>query len=435
MSSLVIYGGRRLSGEIYVHGAKNSVLPILSATLLADGTSIIHNCPNLADVDSAVRILRHLGCRVKREEDTIIVNTSGFSLYEIPESLMREMRSSVVFLGAVAAKLGKARLCSPGGCNLGPRPINLHLDALRKMGLKINECNGFLDCEAKECLRGAEIHFPFPSVGATENVMIAASLAEGVTVIRNAAREPEISDLAAFLNRCGGKVSGAGTETMIIEGVPKMSGTEHRVIPDRIVAATYLSAAAVTAGNIALQKVDYKQMTSVLPFFEEAGCRLKLFSDTIQIRAPKKLRPMKWVETEPYPGFPTDAQAPLMAVAAVARGTSIFEENIFENRYRHVPELRQMGADILVQGKQAVVRGVNRLHGCMVEAPDLRGGASLIVAGLSAWGKTTVSGIHHIDRGYEKIEDALALVGAEIRRQEEWKETGIQEGLETKMCI
>ncbi len=233
MSSLVIYGGRRLSGEIYVHGAKNSVLPILSATLLADGTSIIHNCPNLADVDSAVRILRHLGCRVKREEDTIIVDTSGFSLYEIPESLMREMRSSVVFLGAVAAKLGKARLCSPGGCNLGPRPINLHLDALRKMGLKINECNGFLDCEAKECLHGAEIHFPFPSVGATENVMIAASLAEGVTVIRNAAREPEISDLAAFLNRCGGKVSGAGTETMIIEGVPKMSGTEHRVIrPD-----------------------------------------------------------------------------------------------------------------------------------------------------------------------------------------------------------
>lgn len=435
MSSLVIDGGRRLTGDICVHGAKNSVLPILSATLLAQGTSVIHNCPNLADVDSAARILKHLGCGVVREGHTIVVDTKGFSSYEIPEELMREMRSSVVFLGAVAAKMGKARLCTPGGCNLGPRPINLHLDALRKMGLHIEEQDGFLECKAERGLHGAEILFPFPSVGATENVMIAAALAQGVTVMKNAAREPEVSDLAAFLNRCGGKVKGAGTGTVVIEGVPKLYAAEHTVIPDRIVAATYLSAAAVTAGKLALRRVNPSQMEAVLPFFEEAGCRLKTYAGTVVIHGPKRLKPLRWVETKPYPGFPTDAQAPVMAVAAVARGTSVFEENIFESRYRHVRELNRMGANILVQGKKALVQGVSHLSGCPVEAPDLRGGAALVVAGLSAWGETTVHGMRHIDRGYEKIEDTLAQVGAKIRRQEEWKKIGLQEGMKTKMCI
>ena len=436
MSNLVVYGGRRLQGELHVHGAKNSVLPVLSATLLAGGTSVIHNCPSLADVDSAVRILEHLGCRVAREGHTITVDASGFSCYEIPQSLMREMRSSVVFLGAVAAKLGRARLCLPGGCDLGPRPIDLHLAALRKMGAQIQENGGFLDCFVPGRLHGAEITFPISSVGATENVIIAAALARGTTIVRNAAMEPEISDLAAFINRCGGKISGAGTPTIRVEGVKKMSGGEHWVIPDRIVAATYLSAAAVTGGKLALRGVEPAHLSAVTPFFERAGCHVQAYSNTIQLSAPARLQPMGRVETAPYPGFPTDAQAPLMAVAAVAGGSTVFVENIFENRFRHAAELNRMGAKITVKGKEAAVQGVARLTGGRVEATDLRGGAALVVAGLSAWGETVVGNIRHIDRGYEKIEAALASVGANIRRQKEWQiREDPQKRMVPKMCI
>ncbi len=435
MSNLVIVGGRRLAGELRIHGAKNSVLPILSATLLANGTSVIHNCPNLSDVDSAVRILEHLGCRVVHCGHTVSVDTVGFSCCEITERLMREMRSSVVFLGAIAARMGQARIFAPGGCDLGPRPINLHLAALRKMGLRVVEAGNFLDCTVKGRLKGAEIRFPIPSVGATENVMIAAALADGVTVIRNAAREPEIQDLADFIRRCGGKIEGAGTGTVVIEGVAGLTAAEHTVIPDRIVAATYLSAAAATGGRMILRQVNPSHLAAVLPFFEEAGCRLVVSANQIVIDAPPQLRPMKWVETQPYPGFPTDAQAPLMAVAASAQGTSMFVENIFENRFRHARELNRMGARILLRDKTAQVEGVDRLHGCTVEATDLRGGAALVVAGLSARGVTTVTGVHHIDRGYENIERALASVGANIRRQKEWQKREIKEGMASPICI
>ncbi len=411
-----VKGGKRLQGEIRVQGAKNSILPILAACVLQSGEVLLHNCPELSDVSSAIKILEHLGLTVYRNANDIKIVCTNINTCEVPEELMREMRSSVVFLGAILSKTGCARVSMPGGCELGPRPIDIHISALKKLGAEIEDDKGKLCCSAKRGLRGCHIALWFPSVGATENAILAAVLAKGTSVITNAAREPEILDLAKFLNCCGARIRGAGTSTIIVDGVDRLSGCEYTVMPDRIVAVTYLAAAAMTNGEIMLKGADKDDITAVLSFFEQAGCCISCDRDFIYLSAPKRLKAMNIIKTLPYPGFPTDAQAPMMALSCIADGSTMFVETIFENRYRHVGELMRMGADIKTEGKVAVVNGVNALHSAAVSCTDLRGGAALLLAALSAEGESIVSDIEHIDRGYEHIEDRLALLGAGIMR-------------------
>ena len=416
MSELLIQGPNKLEGEIIIHGAKNSTLPLMAATLLCEGQCVLHNCPNLSDVDTSLKILRHLGCRVERSGNDVVIDPLSANNFDIPDSLMREMRSSIIFLGAIIGCMGKAKLSFPGGCELGPRPIDLHLSALRKMGVVINEDHGCLECSVPDGIHGTCINLSFPSVGATENVIIAGSRAQGTTVIMNAAREPEICDLADFLNSCGAKVRGAGESTVVIEGVKHLYGCEHKVIPDRIAAATYLTAAAITGSTLTVSSVLPDHLAPVLPVFEECGCKIDCMEQKIRIIAPKRLGRVKNIRTMPYPGFPTDAQAPVMAMTTLSNGTSIFVENIFESRYKHVGELLRLGANIKVEGRVAVVEGVRRLSGAPVEAADLRGGAALVVAGLAAQGLTQITGLKHLDRGYESIEKKLSMLGADVKR-------------------
>ncbi|MBQ1815523.1 MAG: UDP-N-acetylglucosamine 1-carboxyvinyltransferase [Ruminococcus sp.] len=416
MSKLIIKGKQRLGGKVSVQGAKNSALPILAATVLTRGESLIFNCPMLSDVEASVRILRYLGCVVSREGSTLVINSDGVCRSDIPDGLMRKMRSSIVFLGAVLARTGSARLSFPGGCEIGPRPIDIHLCALREMGAVIKEKHGYLDCTAPDGLKGCKLSLSFPSVGATEDIMLAATLAHGTTTITNAAREPEISDLAEYLNKCGAKIYGAGEGVVVIDGVDSLNGACHTIIPDRIAAATLMSCAAVTGSRIALTDVIGSQLASVIPVFEEAGCTVLCKNGEIDFRAPQRLDSMRIIRTMPYPGFPTDAQAPLMAAACVAKGTTVFIENIFENRYRHTSELIRMGANIRTEGKFAVVEGVDALYGAAVEATDLRGAASLVAAGLCAEQKTEISGIKYLERGYENLELTLGSLGADIKK-------------------
>lgn len=414
----IIDGPAELRGELTVQGAKNSTLPLLSAALLCKGQTVLHNCPNLSDVDTAVEILEHLGCRCQRTGHDLVVD-SAVTNCEIPESLMRRMRSSIVFLGAMASRCGRARLCSPGGCELGPRPIDLHLSSLRRLGVEIDESGGWLTCTTPRGIQGAYVSLAFPSVGATENLILAAVCAKGTTIIANAAREPEICDLCEYLNRCGGRVYGAGESCLIIDGVKELFGCEHRVMPDRIAAVTYMAAAAVTGGNITLRDVDNTHILPMLAPFEESGCEVRQMGGCLNLMAPRRLAPVKHIRTMPYPGFPTDAQPAVMAMAAVGQGTSVFVENIFENRYRHAEGLSRMGARVKVEGKVAVVEGVERLTGAAVEAPDLRGGAALCAAALAAEGRTRLSGVEHIRRGYEDLPGCLRELGARVREDEE----------------
>lgn len=416
MEKLMVEGTRRLSGAVPIHGAKNSALPVLAATLLADGVSQIENCPDLADVRASAEILRCLGCRVAYEDHCMTVDTAGLCRQDVPDHLMREMRSSIVFLGAIVARTGGADLSFPGGCELGPRPIDLHLAALRQMGVTIEEEGGHLHCTAADGLKGASITLSFPSVGATENILLAAATAKGKTTIINAAREPEIVDLCAYLQGCGAQIAGAGEGTITVEGVERLTGCRHAVIPDRIEAATYMAAAAVTGGSLVLQGIRPRHLAAVLPAFEEAGCQIAVWDQDVLISAPPRLRRIKTVRTMPYPGFPTDAQAPVMAMTCLAEGTSVFIENIFESRYKHVGELTRLGARIKVEGRVAVVEGVPRLSGAPVECTDLRGGAALVVAALAAAGETTITSLHHLDRGYENLVGSLAAAGGVIRR-------------------
>ena len=364
MSKMRIAGRQRLSGAVKVQGAKNSALPILAAAVLTKGESVIYNCPALSDVEASLQILRWLGCRAERSGNTVLVSCDGIDRFDIPDALMRKTRSSIVFLGAVLAARGRAKLSFPGGCEIGLRPIDIHLRALKKLGAVIKERHGFLDCRAPHGLVGAEIALPFPSVGATEDIMLAACTASGTTTVINAAREPEISDLADYLNNCGAKIYGAGEGVIVIDGVDVFSSHENE----------------------------------------------------LRVSAPQRLQAMKIVRTMPYPGFPTDAQAPLLAASTVADGTTVFIENIFENRYRHTAELVRMGAEIKTEGKFAVVEGVSRLYGASVEAGDLRGAAALIAAGLSAEGTTEVGGVRYLERGYEDFELVLTSLGADIKK-------------------
>ncbi len=416
MSKLFVTGRRKLSGEVCVQGAKNSALPILAATLLTRGENTIHNCPELSDIEASIRILRYLGCDVKRYNKTLLVKGDSADRYDIPDELMRKTRSSIVFLGAMLARTGKARLTFPGGCEIGPRPIDLHLKAFRKMGVSIREKHGFLECEAPKGLYGTKITLSFPSVGATEDIMIAASLANGTTTIINAAREPEICDLADYLNECGAKIYGAGEGVIVIDGVNSLGAAQHTIIPDRIVAATLMSCAAVTGSSITLKGIISSHLASIIPAFEDAGCTVKISGGNLKINAPQKLESMRTIRTMPYPGFPTDAQAPMLAASCIAEGTTVFVENIFENRYRHTSELVRMGANIKTEGKVAVVQGVNSLYGASVEATDLRGGAAMVIAGLCADGITEIGGIKYLERGYEGLELTLSSLGANIKK-------------------
>lgn len=411
-----VSGGRRLFGKIRVQGAKNSILPILAASILCRGEVILHNCPNLSDVLSAIRILEHLGLCVDREGDTLRIISSGITGCDVPDKLMREMRSSVVFLGAILSETGCARVSMPGGCELGPRPIDMHISALKKLGAVCDDEMGDMHFYAPKGLCGAHISLWFPSVGATENIILASVKAKGTTVITNAAREPEIVDLARFLNCCGARVRGAGSSTIVIDGVDKLYACEYRVMPDRIAAVTFLTAAAITGGEILVCDADCEDITPALMPLESAGCTVCSQKDRIALKAPQKLCAMNIIKTMPHPGFPTDAQAIIMALSTLCEGSTMFVETIFENRFRHVGELLRMGADIKTEGKVAVVNGVKRLHSAVVTSTDLRGGAALLLAALSAEGESTLCDIEHIDRGYQHIENDLNLLGANVTR-------------------
>ncbi len=416
MGKLVIQGQNRLEGKLSVHGSKNSVLPILAATMIGRGQSVIENCPDLSDTAAACDILRQLGCSVWLENGAAIVENGGYGSNKIPEKLMRKMRSSVMFLGAILNRDGSAVISFPGGCELGPRPIDLHMSALSQMGVKFREEGGYLYCTCPRGLQGADVTLSIPSVGATENVMLAAVCAKGDTVIVNAAREPEIEDLANFLNKMGAKITGAGSDSMRISGVSALHGTCHTIIPDRIVAATYILGAVMAGGHCRIEGVNTRHMSSVLAELKEMDIPLVITDDSVTVKSEKRPRAPKLIRTAYYPGFPTDAQALMMALASICNGSSMFIETVFQSRYKHVGELARMGANIHVEQRVAVVDGVERLWGANVEATDLRGGAALMIAALAAEGTTVIDRIDHIDRGYEHPEVLLRELGANIQR-------------------
>lgn len=414
MEKFIVQGEVQLRGHIRASGAKNATLPIMAATLLCSGVSVIRGVPNLRDIKVMQDILSLLGAKITRENDALVIDTSGVSKVEIPEHLMREMRASVFLMGPLLGRFRKVRLSYPGGCAIGPRPINLHIKALEKIGAHVVESFGFIDAEAKE-LTGGDIQFDFPSVGATENAMMAAVLASGTTLIRNAAREPEIVDLQAMLNKMGARVSGAGSDTIRIDGVARLQPTEHTVMPDRIEAGTYLVAGAMTRGDVTIEYIQPDNLFSVIDKLKEIGVQVITGNDYIRVKA-GELRGVD-IKTLPYPGFPTDLQAPFLSLLTIAKGTSIITETIFENRFKHVDEMARMGAKIKVDGRSAVIRGVAQLTGAIVAAPDLRAGSALVLAALAAEGVSEVEHVYHIDRGYDGIERRLNSLGAKIIRQ------------------
>lgn len=416
MENLIISGGIRLDGKTRLQGSKNSSLPILAACAAVNGISVIHNCPRITDVDIAVAILERLGCKVSREGGTVTVDSGDINCSAIPEELMSEMRSSIIFLGALLARFGRGSATLPGGCEIGLRPIDMHIAAFRSMGVVIEESGGSMECTAPNGLAPCRISLSFPSVGATENIILASLAAKGETVITNAAREPEIKDLADFLNECGAKIIGAGQSVIRIYGGRRLTGAEHRVIPDRIVASTYMACAAVTGGRAVVTEVEREHLAPVVPVFEGCGCKIDFANGEMSVTAPKRAERIKYLRTMPYPGFPTDSQALVTAVAATARGTSIISERVFENRFRHVPELIKMGADIRVEDScVAVVEGVPSLHGAKVTASDLRGGSALIAAALGARGESVIDGVRHVLRGCEDVCGNLSRLGADIK--------------------
>ncbi len=415
-----VYGRTRLRGAVRISGAKNAVLPMLAATLLTAKTCSIVDWPDLRDVHVMIKILQSLGAEVDFETDEIgrkVLNVTARELvtHEVPESLMRQMRSSIFLMGPLLGRLRKVRVVYPGGCAIGPRPIDLHLSSLQALGVKIDERGGYIDASSPK-LRGAEIHLDFPSVGATENIIMAAVTAKGQTIIRNAAKEPEIVDLQNFLNGMGANIKGAGLDIIRIEGTDMLDGTRHTVIPDRIEAGTFLAAAGITSGEVRIENCIPEHIESIIAKLTEAGVEIANAGDhTLWARGPRRLRAVDF-KTLPYPGFPTDMQPQVMALMSVANGTSVITETIFENRFKQGEELKRMGANIKSEGRTAVIKGVDTLFGATVEASDLRSGAALILAGLAADGITRVEGCHHIERGYELIEQKFGNLGASVKR-------------------
>ena len=406
-------GGNRLDGACFVQGSKNASLPIIAASIISPARTELMNVPQLRDVDAALRILRHLGCTAEQRQNEVYIDSTYLSCSAIPNSLMEEMRSSVIFMGALLARCGEARLSLPGGCQLGRRPIDLHLSALRQMGAVVDEDGPEIYCRAEK-LHGAVIDLPFPSVGATENIMLTACAARGRTVINGAAREPEITALQDYLRTMGAEIGGAGSSTVVIEGFSANDHAVCRMIPDRIVASTIACAAAAVGGNVEMRGVAPEHFSTVLYFLNQAGCDIISNNRTVRVKSSGRLKAPGEISTRPYPGFPTDAQPVLMAALLKAEGRTVITENIFENRYRQVPELRRLGADIFTEGKRAEIWGVGCLHGSALSATDLRGGAAMIVAGLSADGETVVFDDGHITRGYERFDMRLRALGADI---------------------
>lgn len=412
MSSYIIQGGEKLQGEVKISGSKNAALPIMAASILNGGITKLYNVPNIHDTQKMIEILKLLGCKIKKKENKIIIDSSKVERYEIPEDLMREMRSSVILAGGIVGKYRRATFSYPGGCDIGARPIDLHLKAFEKLGINISENYGKIECKCDKIV-GTKIDLDFPSVGATENTILAACLAEGTTTINNVAREPEIIDLQKFLNRMGAKVKGAGTNTIEIQGVKRLKDVDYNIMTDRIEAGTFLVAGAITEGKIKLLNADATQIQPVINKLEEANCKIEIEKDYIELIAPKRLKAVD-IKTMPYPGFPTDMQAVFTAAMTKAKGTSVIVENIFENRYKYTQELIRMGAKITIEGRTAVVKGVKKVQGTTVKATDLRGGAAMVILGLSARGITEVDNIHYILRGYEKLEKKLENLGAKI---------------------
>lgn len=414
MEAYTIQGGNPLRGEVSAMGAKNAVLPLLAACVLVRQPVHLSGCPDLSDVRNMLRLLESLGCSTRRQGTELYIDASDAQEHVMPENISKLMRSSIFMLGPVLARLGRADFTYPGGCEIGLRPIDLHLQGLRALGAHIEEAHGHILCSGK--LTGGSVHLDYPSVGATENVMMAAVYAQGDTVIHNAAREPEIVDLSNFLNACGGFVHGAGSGTIRIRGGAELHGVEYAPVPDRITAGTLLLAGAATQGDVFVRGARPQDMQAVLAKLHEAGCDVRVYEDGVRAQMRGRPRAVRRVETAPFPGFPTDMQAQMMSLLALSRGTSVVAENVFENRMQHVAELIRMGADIQVSGRIAVVRGVEQLTGARVTTRDLRGGAALCIAALAAQGESVVENIALIDRGHERLEETLRALGANITR-------------------
>ncbi len=415
METFAIEGGRPLSGSLRIQGAKNAALPILAAAVLAEGQFYIYDVPHLKDIKVMLEILTLLGANTKHEDGCVDLDTTSVCVQQVPDDLMSQMRSSIFLAGPLLARLGEVTISRPGGCDIGERRIDLHLAGLTALGAKIEEAEGYITFRAKQ-LRGSNIFLSFPSVGATENIMMAAVLAKGTTRICNAAREPEIIDLQNFLNAMGARIRGAGTDTIEISGVPRLRSVSYRIIPDRIVTGTYLLAVGISQGHIELTNTLPEQLMALIEVARSCGVEIKTHHDIMEIKSTSRPRAYDRIITSPYPGFPTDLQAQLMVFLSQARGTSVIKETIFEGRFKHVNELARMGASIYVDLGSAIIRGVNKLTATNVEATDLRAGAALVLAGLAAEGITTVNQIHHIDRGYDRLEEQLRQLGADISR-------------------
>ena len=417
MAKIIVKKSNPLKGSVKIDGAKNAVLPIIAATLLAKGKSVIKEVPNLRDVHVISDLLRHLGAEVEYENKTLTVDATNITTCEAPYELVRKMRASFLVMGPLLSRFNHTKISMPGGCAIGTRPIDLHLKGFRCLGADVEIDHGFVEAKTEK-LKGCKLYLDFPSVGATENIMMAASLAEGTTIIENAAEEPEIVDLANFLNEMGADIKGAGTNTIRIKGVKKLKGAEHTVIPDRIEAATYMVAAAMTKGDITIENVLMEHLKPVTAKLKEAGCKIIELENAVRVIGPETLKPID-IKTLPHPGFPTDVQAQFMAMLTIAKGTGVVIETVFENRYMHVAEFNRMGANIKIEGRTAVVKGVDQLYGAKVNATDLRAGAALILCGLIAEGDTEIGEIYHIQRGYVDIDKKITALGGNIEIVEE----------------
>ena len=413
MSKFIIQGGKKLEGEVKISGSKNAALPIIAATILNSGKSTLYNVPKIQDVQTMFKIIEDIGGNVTKKKNKIVIDTSNIHTYEIPEDLMRKMRSSVILAGALIGRYKEAYFSYPGGCEIGSRPIDLHLKGFEKLGIEIKEEYGEIRCKADK-IKGTQINLDFPSVGATENIILASCLGEGTTILTNAAKEPEIEDLSNFLNKMGAKIKGVGTDRIEITGVKKLSDISYNIMPDRIEAGTYLIAGAITGGKVKIVNAKPEHIEPILNKLEETGCKLIIEKDSVEIVPPKKVKAVD-IKTMPYPGFPTDMQSIFVSLLSTAKGTSIVTENIFENRYKYVQELNRMGTKIKVEGRSAIIKGTKKIQGANIFATDLRGGAAMVIEALIAKGTTQIDNVDYILRGYEDIDKKLIKLGAYIQ--------------------